>query len=498
MIQKNRLIATGFLTGYASIIVNTIYTIISVRLALGYLGKQEFGLWSLVLQLAGYMLLFELGVTSSVSRQLADHRDDLDRSIYGCLLIAGFFAFFIQGVVILLIGLLISFYGSFFFQVPSELKDVFRNVLLMATFSSCLSIFFRAFGTPLWAYNRQDVTYILSMISLTLDLLLLCYGFKKGWGIYSLPIAMIPGIILAPLCSIWICLKNGYYPKKSDLKQPGLVYFRRIYTFAKDSFLINLGSQLVNASQVLILGRFAGLDSVAAYTVGTKMLSMGQQCVSKIIETSAPELTQSYIKNKPEKFTSRFWIVMALTVFLASLGASLLILINTPFVHLWSREVIIWNRHLDLILGILLVTTSTTRCLMALFGITGNLSPVRYIYFIEGILFVILAIPSTLLFGINGILCSSIFSQIVVTGFGSVKASRRFLPSTKQLIRLLIGSLLTISPAVCLFMTRWVPVGQINFGSSWIFIIVLISCLGWFSILPSKFRIEIVQVLKRF
>jgi O-antigen/teichoic acid export membrane protein len=42
----------GLISGYGAIVVNILYTIFSVRLALHYLGKEQFGLWALALQVS--------------------------------------------------------------------------------------------------------------------------------------------------------------------------------------------------------------------------------------------------------------------------------------------------------------------------------------------------------------------------------------------------------------------------------------------------------------
>jgi hypothetical protein len=61
--------------GYFAIAVNIAYTIASVPLALHYLGKEQFGLWALAQQITGYLILLDLGVSSAVSRFIADRKD---------------------------------------------------------------------------------------------------------------------------------------------------------------------------------------------------------------------------------------------------------------------------------------------------------------------------------------------------------------------------------------------------------------------------------------
>jgi hypothetical protein len=75
--------------------------------------------------------------------------------------------------------------------------------------------------------------------------------------------------------------------------------------------------------------------------------------------------------------------------------------------------------------------TCATRCLTGLFGIIGNLRPVRHIFFFEGCVFVCAAIPVAPHFGIVGVLLTSLITHALITGLLSVRAvTKTNLPMT--------------------------------------------------------------------
>src|ERR1051326_5528492 len=92
--------ARSLASGYLAIGSNVVYTLASVPLALHYLSKDEFGLWALALQVAGYLLLIDLGITSAVSRILIDHKDEIDGGNYGSVIKTSCLVLTIQGVCI--------------------------------------------------------------------------------------------------------------------------------------------------------------------------------------------------------------------------------------------------------------------------------------------------------------------------------------------------------------------------------------------------------------
>jgi O-antigen/teichoic acid export membrane protein len=111
----------GLGAGYLATIINIAFTAASVPLALHYLGKEQFGLWALAQQITGYLILLDLGVSSAVSRFIADCKDDVNSGGYGSLLLTGAIVFAIQGVLIAIVGVAFSFCAPALFAVPDHL-----------------------------------------------------------------------------------------------------------------------------------------------------------------------------------------------------------------------------------------------------------------------------------------------------------------------------------------------------------------------------------------
>ena len=424
----------GLGAGYLAIAVNIAYTGASVPLALHYLGKEQFGLWALAQQIMGYLMLLDLGVSSAVSRFIADRKDDVNGGGYGSLLLTGAIVFAIQGVLIAIVGVAFSFCAPALFAVPDHLASDFTNVLIIITSLAGLSVAFRSVGAPLWAFQRMDLSYTMGSLSLVSSFAVLWIGFQLGWGIYSFAVAGIPAALLCPSIILAICWKRRFYPSRGNWGKPKWRDLVRVFSFGKDVFFMTLGSQLVNASQIIILGRVAGLDSAATFAVGTKLYNMGQQFTGRIIESSAPALTEMFVRGDPARFNRQFGNVVALTTFLATLGAAGLVAGNTAVVALWTSGAIHWNLACDGLLAGLLIATSITRCLITIFVATGDLRPVRHIYFVEGGIFIALAIPAGSHFGATGILLSSLVTHLAVTAVLSLRASANILKSVRPII----------------------------------------------------------------
>jgi O-antigen/teichoic acid export membrane protein len=490
--RAKRFIA-GLFTAYAGLLVNIAYTALSVPLALHYLGKEQFGLWALALQISGYMSLLDLGMTFAVSRFVANHKDDVNGGEYGSLLITGGLVFTCQGILIVLFGFVFALFSQMLFCIPEDLSSNFRWVLVIITTISGFSIASRSIGAPLWAFQRMDVSNVIGMITLILNFIMLWIGFRVGWGIYSLAFAGIPSALLSPIVIAIICNRNGYYPVRGSWGRPRWDLFHKVFGFGKDVLLMTLGNQMVNATQIMILSRVMGLDAAATFSIGTKCYTMGLHFVYKIMQSSTPALTEMFIRGDKWRFNERFWNVLSLTSFMATVVATALLAVNQILVSLWTSGAIQWSPWADALLAGLVIVTSLSRCFVGTFETMGSLGAVRYIYLLEGCLFVTLAIPAARYFGIIGMIGTSLISHVLVTLFSSVIISSRVIKSLSP-IKNNVKKILLIMPAV-LICTQWISnLHLANYLTITFQLAILLLTMGvaWHIILPKKTHSEIL------
>lgn len=480
--------------GYGTIFANVAYTLASVPLALHYLGKEEFGLWALAQQIAGYLLLLDFGISSALSRFLADHKDNVNGGKYGSLILTGGVVFFIQGVAIAIAGSILSFFAPVLFSIPPHLANSFSHVLILLSVLSGIGVALRTIGAPLWAFQRLDLVNGLSGLGLILGLATLWVGFQLGWGIYSLALSWVPGMLLSAVVSAGVGVRKGYFPARGQWGQPQWSLFQEIFGFGKDIILMSLGSQLVNATQIMIVSRILGLDAAATFSIATKFATMGQQFAGKILDTSAPGLTEMFIRGENSLFTRRFWDVLAISAALAAMGATALAACNRGIINLWTGGAVQWSATGDLLLGLLLIITVLSRCIVGLFGITKNLQPVRHIFLFEGVTFIGLAIFLAKTFGMNGVLVASILAQLLVTTFLSLMAARPVLKNITPAVRLYV-----LPPLICfLGWSATIPLSSPTAG--WLanllvlgFVASISGGLALLFVIPSALRSDILR-----
>jgi O-antigen/teichoic acid export membrane protein len=224
---------------------------------------------------------------------------------------------------------------------------------------------------------------------------------------------------------------------------------------------------------------------------------MGQQLVGKVLENSAPALTEIFVRGERIRFNERFWNVVSVTAFLATIGATGLMMGNQILVSLWTSGVIHWSLGADVILAALLIVTSLSRCFTGIFGMVGNLRPVRHIYFLEACLFILLALPAVRHFGVIGVLAASLVAHLSVTMVISGRIASTWLDSMRPLVNIIWSTLVItlVVFAVAVSINSFHPSVMVVIPLS-LLIILFVTVAVWLMILPKKIRQDIALRIK--
>lgn len=417
----------GVMTGYIGLLINIGFTLLSIPLALKYLDKSQFGIWSLALQINGYLALVDLGMSAATSRYLADFKDDISGGEYGSYLKTGAVVFSIQGFLMVLIGGALSWYAPDWFGVEPMYVQSFRVLLMGLAAVSGLGMIFRALAAPLWAFQRSDVINLAASLSLITTLIVLVLGFHLGFGLYSFLFGQGVAILQSLIIYAVVCWKNGYYPSLQALGKVRVDIFKNVFRFGKDSLLISLGNQFVNATHLMIISKVISVEAAAIYAVSTKFFTMVIQFVNHPISSAASPLTEMYVRGEKNKFERRYWDLIKLCLAVGTIGAVGLAAGNRSVVELWTHQKIQWMWSGDLYFALLVILKGLNGNFIGMFGIVKDWRPVRWILIIEGSFFLFIAVFGAKYFGIVGTLIAAVTANLCVSTLMSFHQARKLI-----------------------------------------------------------------------
>ena len=427
MADRTQRFLLGLGSSYLLTATNLIYTLVSVPLALHFLPKDQFGLWALVTQIALYLNLLDLGMQSSTSRIFINFKDNKRNNEYGGLIKTSFLIFCIQGIFVAIFGFVFLPHIPHWFGFSHEISSYF--FYLQGSQITLLAIGFstRTFGCLLHAHQQYVWSNIGGAIGQLLGLASLALSFHLGYGLFSLVAASIVAFLSSNCVQILGCLKLKLLPASGCWGSFQRTKVKILFDFAKDTFLMSLGWQLVSATPIILISKVMGLDAAATWSVGTKLFTLCQQIIWKIFDNSAGGFAEMFVRSEYQVLRVRFFEITSLTAFLSPIFGGFLIAFNSPFVSLWTSGKISWPILYNIPLALLLVSYSVGRCYGSLPYITMSIGFARYVYFLDGLLFCIVGffiLPST---DLVGLIILALSLDLALPGFyGILRTERLF------------------------------------------------------------------------
>lgn len=352
-------------------------------------------------------------MSAATARILVDHKDHRDGGVYGSVILTGLLVFGIQGFIVFTVGVLAAPWIISAVGVPSALAEVATLLLRWLAFTSALTLAFRIYGSVLYANKRLDLIHGLIGANVIFGLALLAAILASGAGLVGLRWLFLAQAAIAILLPILVCHKLELLPKKGHWGGPSMGRFRELFGFGKDIFLVNVGNQVLEASQLVIVTRTMGLTAAAIWSVSTKLFTLVYQLVTKIEGTAIVFFAEMMVRGEKDKLATGFRQVYQLTGAIAVVSLAIVVAINGLFVSVWANPSLAWSLPLNGLFAIAVALSCLTRCSGDLIIYTKKIAAFRYVYFAEAIVFVTLALWLSGTFGFYGILGPSLLCLVV-------------------------------------------------------------------------------------
>lgn len=399
----------SLVSGYVQLGANSLYTLLSIPLALHYLpDKAEFGLWALTSQIAGYIAFVDLGLSASAARVLVDYKDHQSRKEYGCTVLTAQCVALTQALLVFLVGIAMAATLGPLLNIQADLGAKFFWLVAGQSAVTALMFVTRIFGHILAAHQRFDVANYGSALGMGVNALTMWLTFAHGAGVFSLLWGQTAGVIAAATVDLLGCAKLHFLPGRGNWGRPSWHRFRELFSYSFDFFLLLMGDKFVNASQTLILTRIIGLEAAAIWTVCTRTYVVLTQIVGRIWDYSTSAMAEMMVRGEREILLRRFREIVILTANLSVAAGIMYAICNSSFVTFWTSGRISWPSVNNVLVGLWLIIGTCTRVHAGLVAQTKRFGFQRFIYFVEGAAFIALTLSLHRFGGITMMLCASI------------------------------------------------------------------------------------------
>ncbi len=318
-----------------------------------------------------------------------------------------------QGVVVFIAFLAASPLLALVMKIDAGYEQTFINLMRLQGLIVAFSFTMRPLAQILYAHQRSDLTSLNEIVSLMCQLLLLWIFLTMGMGVYSFVYAGGFYAFIGPAVLFWQCKRLDFWPHKGRRGRASRKIFKDMFAYGKDIFLMGLGMQLTMASQTIIVSRALGWTPSPHGPSAPRCSTWSSRSCAGPLVRRCPASLKWVTRGETVRLRDRFKDMVVLT---ASLGALLGVgfpLCNSLFIHVWIDGKLNWPPLNDVLLGVWVFLISLTTAHINFVTVTKQIGGMRYVFFLEGCCFVLLASLVGPYWGLPGVIATSLFCTIV-------------------------------------------------------------------------------------
>ena len=408
----------GALLSYATIILTNGIGLVLTPFMIAKLGDAEYGLYSLIGAVVGYISVLDFGLTNTVVRYVARYRATNDQKGQENFLATTMLLYGIISALIVAagIGLYFNLESLFPKLTPAEL-DKSRIMFAVLIFNLAITLPSGAFSAICSGYEHFVFPRSVNIIKYVTRSLLVVALLSLGGDSVSI-------VLLDTAVNLAVIALNGYYIfKKLDVRfvlhKFEIPLVRQIFSYSFWIFVFALVGQFQWRAGQVILGATSGSVAVAIYGVGIMLGTYYGAFSTAISGVFLPRATKMTVLDaSPRELTDMMVRIgrYSLLVLLMILGGFLLY--GRQFVNLWLNPTYAESWWIAII-----IMVSYTLPLMQSFA--NSVLEARSKFAFKALTYIVLIVAGTAVgawlipdYGVIGLICGStagwVLSQMVL------------------------------------------------------------------------------------
>lgn len=349
-------------SSYVHLASSTFLTLALVPIILRYKGASFLGVWTLSTQLSSFGVLIDAGITSSCIRSfitlMANNRSGELATQFRCAFLVSIF----QGVIICSL----VFFGpsiATLLHVPEEFNNLFCSLFSAQCLVLGIGFPIRPFSALLISKQRFGVAYLFGSFANIFSCGLAFIFFYLHYELLGL----ISGLVLVRLTEVTViffsCRRHYLIPSGWTKSTITFSDFRSLLHGSLFFFVSPFCSSASGLCQATFLTRVLGVESIAIWSVGSKIANLLVLLFSKVFESAfsgMAEIKESInLKDMARVYLRLFSFSMSFVFIIAFF----LLLLNGPFIKLWTSDKLIWPPTGTLFISIWLIISVFSKSL---------------------------------------------------------------------------------------------------------------------------------------
>ncbi|MFD1162229.1 lipopolysaccharide biosynthesis protein [Hwangdonia seohaensis] len=326
----------GAALSYVIIFLTNIVGLVLTPFIIRSLGSAEYGLYTMIGALVGYMSVLDFGLNNTIVRFVAKYKAEGDKKGEENFLAHSFIMYFCISILVTILGLILYYNLESLYSetLTADQIDKAKVMMLLLIFNLAVSLPGGAFGGICYGYEEFILPKITNIVRYVvrsiLVVVILLYG-ADSVGLIILDTIMNLLVIAVDIYIVFKILKV-----KVKIHDFDKTLFKSILGFSLWLFVFAIVHQLRWQFGQMIIGLYYSTSIVAIYAVGITLGNYYGAFSSAISSVFLPRAIQMTVQNIPTKALTDTFIKISrlvLIVLLYIFGA--FVITGKDFVFFW-------------------------------------------------------------------------------------------------------------------------------------------------------------------
>ena len=331
MSLKRKSLYTG-LTKALNILLNFILQLIITPLILTGLGSGQFGIYTLINKMQGYLAMVDLRPSAILRYKLATLQKNDNIQIKKEYVGASILISLLILPIMILLGWLLSLGFQDFFNISDSDADLAAYAIIVISIFMGVKSFLGIPEAIIRGNNLEYKTFFVDPIRMILYGILVYTFLEKGFGLMG----VISAIIIAALIDFGLkFILQSYYlpgyapaiPSKLKIKE----FLGSGSWYMGSSFF----SQVLNSFDVIMIGALFGMTQVTIYALSRAILFRIAESISSITAGITSSIGQLIGTNRIDDLINIRRLLFRVNIIIGFMVMSYFIIFNNFFISLW-------------------------------------------------------------------------------------------------------------------------------------------------------------------
>lgn len=322
-------------TNTASYLVQVVTVFFMSPFIVSSLGKEIYGVWSLLISLTGYMSMVDMGVRVTTGRYLNFYlgKNQIDKA--GQSVAASYAIYTLLSVIVLGASLVIAWiFPQIFPKTPLHYLPEIRIAIPLLALSIWLS-FYNATDTQLLvAAHRYDLCSASAIMTSLIRAGVIVTVLKLGYGMVGLAIVQV-SLQLLQWLQIRFWAKRYGAQVKIKIRDITRETVKELFSFGGWSFVRITAVNLLSYTGSVLVGVFLGATAVAYFSIGLMFVDYANNLVGQVTSVTNPEFSQRAGANDKESLLNLLYRVTRISAFISIPLYLGIVYLSGGFINLW-------------------------------------------------------------------------------------------------------------------------------------------------------------------